>query len=185
MLAALDSALVLSGYLRARDAYVIGGYGMDPHAHHPADDCPSTLDVPGVGAFAYDGVGVDYRHYVRMVDVGGPEPAMAIAYVHRSQRGFAEGYPTYIRRVLQHVVPGHRRMLRDTRDKVQKLMDSYGLEMPIDYETLVHALHLSHIKPFQDGTCELIFASCPWFPNFDLNASLDDQLAIQRVWFGG
>lgn len=148
-------------------------------------DCPSTLDVPGIGAFAYDGIGVDYRHYIRRVDVGGAEPALVVTYVHTSQRGYAAGYSPYIRRVLERVVPGHKQMLRDARAQVLQLLDSYGLEQPKNYEELVSALHLSHIKPFLDGTCELIFATCPWFPNFDLNASLDSQLAIQRVWFGG
>jgi hypothetical protein len=150
-----------------------------------APAAPATLEVPGIGTFRYDGIGVDHWHYTQTVDVGTSEPAQVITYVHTSQRGYAEGYAEHIRRVVLHVVPNHKHMLRDARPQVLKLMASYGLKPPDDFEVFVQALQLSHVKPYFDGSCELIFGTCPWFPNFDLNAALDPSLAIRSVWFGG
>ncbi|MCK5941669.1 MAG: hypothetical protein KAI24_06855 [Planctomycetes bacterium] len=80
-------------------------------------------------------------------------------------------------------MPLHQMIARAER-QVRSLMEGYGLELPADFADLVEAQRLTHIKVEEDGA-EVIFGTCPYFPDFDLNATLDGDAEISRVWFDG
>ena len=90
-----------------------------------------------------------------------------------------------VRQVFARATQHHAAMLVAARAKVEHLMTEYGLALPPDYHAFADSLELTHVKPYPDGGAELIFGVCSWFPNFDLNAALDAELAIDKVWFDG
>ena len=147
------------------------------------DKVQSTIQVPGVGHFAFEPGGYTYRHYVCLLSQHDASPIRVIAYLQSD--AISEQYAKHVRRVVDKVVPGHVGMIRAARAKITELMTSYGLDVPDDFGKLAESLELTHVKPTQDGGVELIFKVCPWFPNFDLNAALDPELEIAKVWFDG
>ncbi len=148
-----------------------------------ADEARSTIHVPGVGHFAFEPGGYTYRHYVCLLSQHNAAPVSVIAYLQSDE--ISEQYAKHVRRVVDKVVPGRAGMIRAARSKITELMTSYGLDVPEDFGKLADSLELTNVKPVQDGTAELIFKVCPWFPNFDLNVALDPELEIAKVWFDG
>lgn len=143
----------------------------------------TSIDIPGVGTFVHEPGGVSYRHYVLELPRPHARPTLAIVYLQGDD--LPAHYAMHVRQVFAKAVPGHAAMLIAARTKVENLMTDYGLALPPEFHSFAESLELTHVKPFPDGGAELIFGVCSWFPNFDLNSSLDADLAIDKVWFGG
>ena len=141
------------------------------------------MEIPGVGHFALQPGGELYRHYVLELPRRDAPPTLVIVYLQGDE--LPAHYAMHVRQVFAKVVHDPTAMLVAARAKVEALMTQYGLALPPDYFAFANSLHLTHVKPYPDGGAELIFGVCSWFPNFDLNAALDADLAIHKVWFDG
>lgn len=143
----------------------------------------TSIDIPGVGTFVHQPGGELYRHYEFELPRKHARPTLVLVYLQVDD--VPAHYAMHVRQVFTRATQHHAEMLVAARHKVERLMTQYGLALPPDYHAFADSLELTHVKPFPDGGAELIFGVCSWFPNFDLNAALDADLAIAKVWFDG
>ncbi len=158
---------------------------MEAQTPVPPSGTPPAFEIRGVGRFVYDGIGVDYRHYVFRIDVGGKKPARVLVYLHQSEMELRAGYEERIRRTVEAVTPDCRALLHSAKQQLLEMMDRYEIDAPADYNDLVDELRLTHIKPFPEGGGELIFDLCSWIQNFNINIALDEELRLKEIWFDG
>jgi hypothetical protein len=158
--------------------------------HVPPPGKPSSMDVPLLGRFVFDGGwrysdGSSCCHYVFRIDTGGKEPALVLAYLEDDETELSRSYAEHIRRTVEAVTPDCRAFLHAARQKLLDMMDLYEIDAPADYDELVDELRITHIKPFVDGRAELIFDLCSWIQNFNINLRLDAKLQFEDIWFDG
>ncbi len=156
----------------------------------PPPGKPASLDVAALGRFVFDGGwrfsdGSSYYHYVFRVDTGGKEPARVLAYLEGDETVLSSSYEEHIRHTVEAVRPDCRALLHVAREQLLDMMGRYEIDAPADYEQLVDELRITHIKPYSDGTAELIFDVCSWIRNFNINIRLDAQLQFEDIWFDG
>ena len=156
----------------------------------PPPGKPASLDVPGLGRFVFDGGwrysdGSSTCHYVFHIDTGGKEPALLLAYLKDDEVALSRSYAEHIRRTVEAVTPECRAFLHAARQQLLDMMDRYEIDAPADYDVLVDELRITHIKPYSDGSAELIFDLCSWIQNFNINLRLDAQLQFEDIWFDG
>ena len=156
----------------------------------PPPGKPASLDVPGLGRFVFDGGwrysdGSSTCHYVFHIDTGGKEPARVLAYLNDDEVALSRSYAEHIRRTVEAVTPECRAFLHAARQQLLDMMDRYEIDAPADYDVLVDELRITHIKPYSDGSAELIFDLCSWIQNFNINLRLDAQLQFEDIWFDG
>lgn len=123
-----------------------------------------------------------YHYYLCERPGEGRRPLSIVIYPERDVVG--EAYAERVRKTVGIVVSDYARMVARAEGQVRRLMDGYGLEVPADFDELVKAQRLTHIKVEEDGA-EIIFDECPFFSGFDLNATLTEDIEISRVWFDG
>ena len=139
--------------------------------------------MPGVGRFDLEVLEKHaYHWYAARPRVAGAPHACVLIYPARDT--VDEAYASWIRLIVDKAVRTHQQMVTSARPRILALMDAYGLTRPASFSELVAELKLTHIKIEAKGA-ELIFASCSFFPIFDLNASLDGEGDIDDVWFDG
>ncbi len=139
------------------------------------------IEVRGVGIFALK-EGDGYHHYVCERPGSGRDPLLIVIYPDDDT--VSASYADRIRAIVTKVASGSRQMIGRAETLVRELMDRYGLDTPEEFSSLVDAQHLTHIKVGEDWA-ELIFDTCPFFPSFDLNVTLDGDAEIAKVWFDG
>lgn len=145
------------------------------------DGMRPQIHVAGVGDFKLEKVD-SFHFYVSERPSDGVDPLLIVIYPERDV--ISDAYEDKIRRTVSKVVAGYRLMIARAEPQVRELMKDCGLQLPPDFAAFVNAQRLTHIKIELDGA-EIICGTCDFFPNFDLNATLDADAEITKVWFDG
>ncbi|MEZ6036275.1 MAG: hypothetical protein R3F29_02260 [Planctomycetota bacterium] len=143
------------------------------------------IEVRGVGPFSLQQLrvgGDTYHHYLLERPGSGVEPLKILIYPERDV--VSEAYAAKIKAAVDKVAAAPRPLVARAERLIRELMGDYGLEVPEEFASLVEAQCLTHLKVEESGV-EVIYDTCPFFPNFDLNAKLDRSLEICDVWFDG
>jgi hypothetical protein len=148
------------------------------------DGMNQRIHIADVGTFMLETIEnmEGYNYYLCERPGKGSEPLSIVIYPERDVVDAL--YAERIRKTVSKVVAEHPRMVARAEAQIRELMGRYGLDVPDDFSSLVGAQYLTHIKIEEDGA-EIIFDTCPFFPSFDLNATLSDDAEITTVWFDG
>lgn len=140
------------------------------------------IDIEGVGRFHLE-TGEGYHLYRAEIPGASGETIEVIVYPEEDE--VDEAYADHAKRTTAHVIANLRTMLEAAEPQIREVMEAYGEEPPEDFPALVQELRLTHIKISEDDDTEIICAPSSAFPDFDLNATLDDGGRIVETWFDG